>query len=143
MIFNEFFSTFYFQVRATLLNDDEDALQDLRLKEEKRLAKEERKKKAEEKKKKGTEKKKRPAKRRIVDVGLSAEEESDAEEPVQMVLDDSSEYSDELTTEEQSYLSTSHYPFAEKAPEVRDFLFLVRLFFHIVFFVLIDLSNNF
>ena len=140
MIFNEFFSTFYFQVRATLLNDDEDALKDLRLKEEKRLAKEERKKKAEEKKKNGTEKKKRPAKRRIVDV---AAEESDAEEPVHMVLNDSSEYSDELTTEEQSYLSTLHYPFAEKAPEVRDFLFFVRLFFHIVFFVLIDLSNNF
>ena len=140
MIFNEFFSTFYFQVCATLLNDDEDAVKDLRLQEEKRMAKEERKKKAEEKKKNGTEKKKRPVKRRIVDV--AAEEESDAEEPVEMVLNDSSEYSDELTTEEQS-LTTSHYPFAEKAPEVRDFLFLVRLFFHIAFFVLIDLSNNF
>ena len=118
-------------------------MKDLRLQEEKRMAKEERKKKAEEKKKKGTEKKKkRPLKRRIVDVAAEEESDADEPEPVEMVLNDSSEYSDELTAEDQS-LTTSHYPFAEKAPEVRDFLFLVRLFFHIVFFVLIDLSNNF
>ena len=63
-------------------------------------------------------------------------EEEQTDDPVQMVLNDSSEYSDELTAEEN--LTTSQYPFAEKAPEVREFLF-----FHLVFYVLIILSYFF
>ena len=58
----------YFQVRAVVLNDDEESLQVLREKEEKKKAKEERKKIAEERKK-TKEGKKKPAKRRIVEVG--------------------------------------------------------------------------
>ena len=120
--FNSLFS--FFQVRATLLNDDEEALKQLREKEERKQAKEDRKKRAEEKKKDVAKKRKTSASRRLLTLDSDEEDAPDT----QMRLDDSSEYSDELQ-EEDAYLTPSQYPFASKEPEVMDFLSFLSFFF--------------
>ena len=112
-------------MRATLLNDDEEALKQLRAKEEKKMAKEEKKKKGDVKRKTVAKKRKAPAKRTHTD---DSNEEDDPE-PIQMQLDDSSEYSEEFQ-EEQDDLTTLQYPFAAKEPEVIEFynIFLIYFF---------------
>ena len=116
-------------MRATLLNDDEEALQDLRAKEEKKRAKEERQKKAEEKRKRGAEQGKAKKKKRpVVEEDSEEEENVDDPAPTAVRLNDSSEYSDEFQQEE-TYLTTEQYPFAEKEPEVRDFFVFSKLVF--------------
>ena len=55
-------------------------------------------------------------------------EESDEEEEVQMELNNLSEYSDEF---DDLDLTACNYPFAEKAPEVRNFTFLLAKFFNL------------
>lgn len=120
-----FFFLSNLQIPFGNVTDSQEAIAGLREKFEKRQAKEERKRKAQEKKKNTEGKKeKKPAKRRRT---VEEEEETDEEEEVQMQLDDSSEYSDELEDED---LTAAHYPFAEKAPEVRNFTFLLTQFFH-------------
>ena len=68
---------------------------------------------------------KKPAKRRRT---VEQNEESDEEEEVQMQLNDSSEYSNEFDNLD---LTACTYPFAEKAPEVRNFTFLLAKFFNL------------
>ena len=114
------------KIRACILTEDHEALEQLRDKEERKLAKEEKQRKLKEKRKEREEKKKqleaeKASKRRraeVVDVGLAEDTSSDEEAPPQVNLcDDSSEYSDELAEE----LEPETYPFAEKEPAVRNF----------------------
>ena len=116
----------------------------MREKEEKKKAKAERKKKTEEKKKQAEEKKKQreeekkrkaeekgkqPAKKKRKTKAAPVQDEEDSVDPddVQMVLNDSSEYSDEVPEEAIELPTMQTYPFAEKAPEVRDFVFTSSL----------------
>ena len=108
------------RVRSCILTEDVGAISDLRLKAEKRKKTEEKKKAAAEKKALGGEKKKCARRKKSVPVGPT-EEDSDVDD-VQMLLNDSSEYSDEV--EDEGIWTPLAYPFAEKAPEVRDFIFL-------------------
>ena len=106
------------RVRACILTENEEAIQDLRVKAEKRQRSEEKKKASAEKKKNLT-KKKSASRRKSVPEEEESEEEVD---DVQMVLDDSSEYSmDELEDDDWTERS---YPFASKPIEVRDFISL-------------------
>ena len=101
------------RVKACILTEDENAIRELRAKQEKKDKAEEKKRKAGEKKGQGAPQKKRKAQRRIVEV---EEGESEAEE-APLLLDDSSEYSEE---EFEDPLGTAAaYPFQEKEPEVR------------------------
>ena len=122
-------------MRATLLNDDEEALKDLRMKEEKRQAKDERKKKAEERKRNAVKRRKTAGKKKTPTARRAEETDEEDDPDIQMRLDDSSEYSDEFQ-EEDDHLTTLHYPFAAKEPEVRDFLLFSKLVFSSCFLVL-------
>ena len=114
------FFLFFLQIPFGNVTENEEALAGLREKFEKRQAKEEKKKKAQEKK--AAKKEKQQAKRRKTVREEPEEEDSDPND-VQMVLDDSSEYSDEIADDDD--LTAEHYPFAEKAPEVSIFTFLL------------------
>ena len=148
-----FFLFIFLQIPFGNVTDNQEAIDGLREKFAKRQAKEERKRKAQEKKisdgKKGKKpvkrkrtvegeeeldeeerkrraqekKTKKPVKRRSVEEEEEMDEEE--EEQVEVRLDDSSEYSDEVEDED---LTAEHYPFAEKAPEVRNFTFLLPKF---------------
>ena len=138
---------------STVLTDDEAAIAGLRVKEDKKQAKEERKKKSverkklaqekkwkrEEEKKQRQENKKRKAeekakqqqakKKRKTNAGPQQEEDStDADEPVEMVLDDSSEYSDEVPENDIELPTMQAYPYAEKTLEVRDLVFTSKIY---------------
>lgn len=97
------------RVRACILTENEEAITDLKVKAEKRQKSEEKKKASAEKKTLGLCRKKSV---------LEKEESEEEVDDVQMVLDDSSEYSDELEDDDWTELS---YPFATKATEVSRF----------------------
>ncbi|KAK4321956.1 hypothetical protein Pmani_007266 [Petrolisthes manimaculis] len=97
------------RVRACILTENEEAISDLRVKAEK-------KQKLEEKKKAAEAKKKVPRKK-----ALPTPQDDSSDEDIRVVLDDSSEYSDD-----EEELTESSYPFVDKAPEVEDFV-LVQL----------------
>ncbi|KAK4308718.1 hypothetical protein Pmani_019599 [Petrolisthes manimaculis] len=97
------------RLRACILTENEEAIVDLRVKAAKKQKLEE-KKKAVAGKKSGVPRKKKPA----------PVPESSEEDDVRVVLDDSSEYSDD------SEFTESSYPFLDKEPEAGDFV-LVRL----------------
>ena len=136
------------RIRACILTEDEDAIAALRAKddkkrklvekkrnaeERKRNAEEEKKRKAEEKKEERAAKKKeqekgkgkhkgKAKKQQEVVLDLEAQElESEEEDEAIVELNDSSEYSDE-GQEEDSLPQQDTYPFAQKEPEVRDFI---------------------
>ena len=105
------------RVRACILTENEEAISDLRMKAEK-------KKKAEEKKRTTARKGKGPGKpKKTAIVDEETDEEEEAENAGLLQLDDSSEFSEELDIDEDFPLP---YPFAEKAPEVRDFIVLQK-----------------
>ncbi|KAK4287135.1 hypothetical protein Pmani_039791 [Petrolisthes manimaculis] len=97
------------RLRACILTENEEAIVDLRVKAAKKQKLEE-KKKAVAGKKSGVPRKKKPA----------PVPESSEEDDVRVLLDDSSEYSDD------SEFTESSYPFLDKEPEAGDFV-LVRL----------------
>ncbi|KAK4305757.1 hypothetical protein Pmani_022348 [Petrolisthes manimaculis] len=97
------------RVRACILTENEEAISDLRVKAEK-------KQKLEAKKKAAEAKKKVPRKK-----ALPTPQDDSSDEDIRVVLDDSSEYSDD-----EEELTESSYPFVDKAPEVEDFV-LVQL----------------
>ncbi|KAK4325093.1 hypothetical protein Pmani_004249 [Petrolisthes manimaculis] len=97
------------RLRACILTENEEAIVNLRVKAAKKQKLEE-KKKAVAGKKSGVPRKKKPA----------PVPESSEEDDVRVLLDDSSEYSDD------SEFTESSYPFLDKEPEAGDFV-LVRL----------------
>ena len=112
------------KIRACILTEDEEALGQLREKEQKKAAREEKKLVLLEKRKA---RQARPPRKRTrpADDTSSDGEAADAPAPVSMV-DDSSEYSDELAEELEA--DAASYPFAEKEPEVRDFFLNISNF---------------
>ena len=95
-------------MRACILTENEEAIADLRVKDEKRKAKES----------KANMQKAKKAKKPTQEEERNSEDEDD---PVDLQLDDSSEYSDEVEE-----VINSPYPFVDKEPEVGDFI-LVEL----------------
>ncbi|KAG0718370.1 hypothetical protein GWK47_052546 [Chionoecetes opilio] len=116
------------KIRACILTEDEEALDQLREKEKKKAAREEKKRRSEEKKreKKREQEARQAAKRRrrSEPVEASSSDEEAADNPA--LCDDSSEYSDEFAEELEHDAAT--YPFVQKEPEVGDFV-LVQLVF--------------
>ena len=103
------------KVKACILTENEEALSDLRSKEEKKRKAEEKKRKAEKKKQTASKAKRRKVSKPVV---MEEEEEESEVEAAAVVLDDSSEYSEE---ELEDPLDTAvPYPFQEKEPEVRN-----------------------
>lgn len=115
-------------MKACILTENAEAISDLQAKEEKKRKSIEKKRQAEEKKRKVNEKKtppqakRRKAQRCILD--LEEQEEECEEETAHLVLDDSSEYSEE-EVEDPSDTIGQAYPFQEKEPEVRNLSRLV------------------
>lgn len=101
------------KIRSCILTEDREALDQLRIKGEKKDKK--RQQQEEKKKEKKDSGKKR---KRAVPCGDTSDEE-DADDPSTALplLDDSSDFSEDLTEE----VETEGYPFVEKEPEVRDF----------------------
>ena len=120
-------------MRACILTENEEAISDLKLKAEKKKKTEERKKAAAEKK----------ARRKTGARPSRAVEDSDEEavddvgQPLELHLDDSSEYSEEVE-EDDSWMEVQ-YPFADKAAEVGDF---VRIFFLFFYFCLMFIMSR-
>ncbi|KAG0715490.1 hypothetical protein GWK47_011818 [Chionoecetes opilio] len=106
------------KIRACILTEDEEALDQLREKEKKKAAREEKKRRSEEKKreKKREQEARQAAKRRrrSEPVEASSSDEEAADNPA--LCDDSSEYSDEFAEELEHDAAT--YPFVQKEPEV-------------------------
>ncbi|KAG0728934.1 hypothetical protein GWK47_031411 [Chionoecetes opilio] len=105
------------KIRACILTEDEEALDQLREKEKKKAAREEKKRRSEEKKreKKREQEARQAAKRRrrSEPVEASSSDEEAADNPA--LCDDSSEYSDEFAEELEHDAAT--YPFVQKEPE--------------------------
>ena len=111
------------KIRACILTEDEEALGQLRDKEERKAAREEKRKRLEEKrreKRREQEARQAPKKKRRSEPVESSSDEEAADNPAPIpICDDSSEYSDELA--EELELDADSYPFVDKEPEVRDF----------------------
>lgn len=111
------------KIRSCILTEDEDALGQLRDKEEKKVAREEKKVQLQEKRQeKLTIQALKKRRTEPADLSSSDEEAADGPAPVSIV-DDSSEYSDELADELED--DAASYPFVDKEPEVRDFIFII------------------
>ena len=118
------------KIRACILTEDEEALGQLREKEQNKIARDEKKVRLQEKRnerKKQQEARNATKRRRTEPAANSSsdEEAADAPAPVNM-CDDSSEYSDELAEELEP--DAASYPFVEKEPAVRDFFFNISNF---------------
>ncbi|XP_068205548.1 uncharacterized protein [Palaemon carinicauda] len=111
------------KIRACILTEDEEALSQLRDKEEKKAAREEKKRRLQEKKR-GQEARQAVKKKRSEPVEESSSDEEAVDNPA--LCDDSSEYSDEVA--EELEFDAASYPFVQKEPEVGDFV-LVQLLF--------------
>ena len=104
------------KIRACILTEDTEALSQLRTKEEKKVAKMEKKRLHDRKGKDrpGTKRKK------VEVVHSDGSSDNDPDDPAQAVLpilDDSSDFSEDLTED----MEPEAYPFVDKEPEVRDF----------------------
>ncbi|XP_064098179.1 uncharacterized protein LOC135209433 [Macrobrachium nipponense] len=111
------------KIRACILTEDEEALGQLREKEEKKAVREEKKRRLEEKKRE-QEARQAAKRRRSEAVEASSSDEEAADNPA--LCDDSSEYSDEFAEDLEH--DAASYPFVQKEPEVGDFV-LVQLVF--------------
>ena len=116
-------------MKSCILTENAEAISDLKAKEEKKRQAEEKKRQAEKKRKTSASKstppeaKTRKARRRIE---LEEEEECE-EETAPLVLDDSSEYSEEEVEDIADTIGQA-YPFQEKEPEVRNLSRLAHIF---------------
>ena len=95
------------RVKACILTENQEAISDLKTKEEKKRLTEERKKRAAEKKE--------AKRRKVPQRAVVEEDESDVDDPT-VVLNDSSEYSEEEGGDPMD--TAVSYPFQEKEPEV-------------------------
>ena len=117
------------KIVSCILTTNEDAIRQLREKEQKKLEKIEKKKLQEQKKREREEKKRTKAekgpskkKQKVVEEDTSDEEDDLGAAPLPTSLvDDSSEYSSEENFIDEEYPSVNTYPFKVKEPEVRDY----------------------
>ncbi|KAG0702582.1 hypothetical protein GWK47_025061 [Chionoecetes opilio] len=105
------------KIRACILTEDEEALDQLREKEKKKAAREEKKRRSEEKKREQEARQAAKRRRRSEPVEASSSDEEAADNPA--LCDDSSEYSDEFAEELEHDAAT--YPFVQKEPEAHTF----------------------
>ena len=114
------------KIKSCILTEDKEALNQLQEKEDRKLAKEEKKKKIEKNKKgKNTNISPRQSKAK----SNSSSDDEAALDPATLCEDDSSDFSEDFGEELEP---NDHYPFINKEPQVRDFLFFYRFYFKII-----------